>query len=134
KAKTALITGGNSGIGLAAARLFVTEGARVAITGRNQTTLDAASDELGPNALAFRADVAASKAGLRGMRRSMAGELAARGIRVNVAAPGFINTPNLGARPAPAGSGSSPSQETARRDTARSVGRGGRGRQGCKVA
>jgi NAD(P)-dependent dehydrogenase (short-subunit alcohol dehydrogenase family) len=183
KAKTALITGGNSGIGLAAARLFVAEGARVAITGRNQTTLDAAADELGPNALAFKADVldskaraalfaaikdkfghldiifanagiaklgsiaetseatfdevlrtnvtgvfltiqaglpllqpgasiilngsiaatagfpagagfyAASKAGLRGMSRSMAAELAPRGIRVNVVAPGFINTP-----------------------------------------
>jgi NAD(P)-dependent dehydrogenase (short-subunit alcohol dehydrogenase family) len=54
--KTALITGGNSGIGLAAARLFVAEGARVAITGRNQATLDAAAKELGPNALAIKAD------------------------------------------------------------------------------
>ena len=41
--KTALITGGNSGIGLATARLFVAEGARVAITGRNQKTLDVAA-------------------------------------------------------------------------------------------
>jgi NAD(P)-dependent dehydrogenase (short-subunit alcohol dehydrogenase family) len=54
--KTALITGGNSGIGLATARLFVAEGARVAITGRNQTTLEAAAKELGPNALAIVAD------------------------------------------------------------------------------
>lgn len=54
--KTALITGGNSGIGLAAAKLFVAEGARVAITGRNQATLDAAVKELGPNAVAFQAD------------------------------------------------------------------------------
>jgi NAD(P)-dependent dehydrogenase (short-subunit alcohol dehydrogenase family) len=46
KAKTALITGGNSGIGLATARLFVAEGTRVAITGRNRKTLDAAADEL----------------------------------------------------------------------------------------
>ena len=45
--KTALITGGNSGIGLATARLFVAEGARVAISGRNQKTLDAAAQELG---------------------------------------------------------------------------------------
>jgi len=54
--KTALITGGNSGIGLTTARLFVAEGARVAITGRNQATLEAAAKELGPNALAIVAD------------------------------------------------------------------------------
>ena len=54
--KTAFITGGNSGIGLATARLFVAEGARVAITGRNQATLDAAARELGSNALAVTAD------------------------------------------------------------------------------
>jgi NAD(P)-dependent dehydrogenase (short-subunit alcohol dehydrogenase family) len=40
--KKALITGGNSGIGLATARLFIAEGARVAITGRDQKTLDEA--------------------------------------------------------------------------------------------
>ena len=62
KNKTALITGGNSGIGLATARLFVAERARVAITGRNQTTLEAAAAKLGPNALAFNSDVLDSKA------------------------------------------------------------------------
>jgi NAD(P)-dependent dehydrogenase (short-subunit alcohol dehydrogenase family) len=55
--KTALITGGNSGIGLATARLFVAEGAHVAITGRNQKTLRAAAAELGDGALAIQADV-----------------------------------------------------------------------------
>jgi len=54
--KTAFITGGNSGIGLATARLFVAEGARVAITGRNQATLEEAAQELGPNALSIVAD------------------------------------------------------------------------------
>ena len=38
--KKALITGGNSGIGLATARFFIAEGAPVAITGRDQKTLD----------------------------------------------------------------------------------------------
>src|ERR1700759_1310722 len=56
KNKTALITGGNSGIGLETARLFVKEGARVIITGRNQATLEAAAKELGPNAVAVVAD------------------------------------------------------------------------------
>ena len=192
KNKTALITGGNSGIGLATARLFVAEGARVAITGRNQTTLEAAAAKLGPNALAFNSDVldskargvlfaaikdkfvnldivfanagignmgsieetseatfdevlrtnvtgafltiqaalpllrtgasiilngsiapsvgipngagfyAASKGGLHAMSRSMAGELAPRGIRINVVAPGFIQTPIWERVPLPA--------------------------------
>jgi len=55
--KKALITGGNSGIGLATARLFIAEGAQVAITGRDQKTLDEAVAELGPNARGYRADV-----------------------------------------------------------------------------
>jgi NAD(P)-dependent dehydrogenase (short-subunit alcohol dehydrogenase family) len=55
--KKALITGGNSGIGLATARLFVAEGAEVAITGRDQKTLDEAVVELGPKARGYRADV-----------------------------------------------------------------------------
>jgi NAD(P)-dependent dehydrogenase (short-subunit alcohol dehydrogenase family) len=55
--KKALITGGNSGIGLATARLFVAEGAQVAITGRDQKTLDEAVAELGKNARGYRADV-----------------------------------------------------------------------------
>jgi len=55
--KTALITGGNSGIGLATALLFQAEGARVAIIGRNRTTLDAAAAALGRDALALQADV-----------------------------------------------------------------------------
>src|ERR1700757_4182100 len=55
--KNALITGGNSGIGLATARLFVAEGAHVAITGRDQKTLDEAIAELGSSARGYRADV-----------------------------------------------------------------------------
>jgi NAD(P)-dependent dehydrogenase (short-subunit alcohol dehydrogenase family) len=59
--KRALITGGNSGIGLATARLFIAEGAEVAITGRNQETIDAAVRELGAKVIGFRADIANSR-------------------------------------------------------------------------
>ena len=55
--KKALITGGNSGIGLATARLFIAEGAEVAITGRDQKTLDEAVAELGSKARGYRVDV-----------------------------------------------------------------------------
>src|SRR6185369_16767421 len=52
--KTAVITGGATGIGLAAARRFIEEGAFVFIFGRRQEALDAAIDELGPNARAVK--------------------------------------------------------------------------------
>lgn len=56
--KVAVITGGNSGIGLATAKLFHSEGAKVAISGRDQKTLDAAQKEIGGDTLAVKADVA----------------------------------------------------------------------------
>jgi NAD(P)-dependent dehydrogenase (short-subunit alcohol dehydrogenase family) len=59
--KKALIAGGNSGIGLATARIFIKEGAQVAITGRNQEALDAALADLGPKAIGFRGDITDSK-------------------------------------------------------------------------
>jgi NAD(P)-dependent dehydrogenase (short-subunit alcohol dehydrogenase family) len=55
--KTAVITGGNSGIGLATARLFAQQGAKVAIIGRDGKTLDAARRELGDKVIAIKADV-----------------------------------------------------------------------------
>ncbi|MGA8480363.1 MAG: glucose 1-dehydrogenase [Chthoniobacterales bacterium] len=181
--KIALIPGGNSGIGLATARRFVAEGARVAITGRDAATLAAAANEL--DVTAIKSDVldtqarsslfdrvknefghldilfanagiakfspieetlekdfddvlrtnvtavfltvqaalalmgagasiilngsmaaiigtgessayAASKAGVRAMCRSLAGELSPRSIRVNAVVPGVIETPIWG--------------------------------------
>jgi NAD(P)-dependent dehydrogenase (short-subunit alcohol dehydrogenase family) len=55
--KVALVTGGNSGIGLATAKRFHEEGARVVITGRNQKTLDDAVKLIGKDVLAVRSDV-----------------------------------------------------------------------------
>ena len=56
--KVALITGANSGIGLATAKLFVQEGAKVAITGRRQDALDEAVKEIGGDVKAILADAA----------------------------------------------------------------------------
>jgi NAD(P)-dependent dehydrogenase (short-subunit alcohol dehydrogenase family) len=55
--KVAVITGGNSGIGLATARRFVAEGAHVFITGRRQVELDEAVAQLGRNATGVPGDV-----------------------------------------------------------------------------
>jgi len=55
--KVAVVTGGNSGIGLATAKQFRDEGARVAISGRSQKTLDEAAKLLGKDALVVQADV-----------------------------------------------------------------------------
>jgi NAD(P)-dependent dehydrogenase (short-subunit alcohol dehydrogenase family) len=56
--KVAVVTGGNSGIGLASAQRLQQDGARVAISGRSQKTLDEASKLLGKDALVVQADVA----------------------------------------------------------------------------
>jgi NAD(P)-dependent dehydrogenase (short-subunit alcohol dehydrogenase family) len=55
--KVAVITGGNSGIGLATAQRFVAEGAYVFITGRRQSELDAAVNLIGRNVTAVQGDV-----------------------------------------------------------------------------
>lgn len=55
--KIAVITGGNSGIGLATAQRFVSEGAYVFVTGRRQSELDAAVKQIGKNVTGVQGDV-----------------------------------------------------------------------------
>lgn len=55
--KVAVITGGSAGMGLATAKLFVREGAKVVITGRDQAALDAATREIGSGVEAFHSDI-----------------------------------------------------------------------------
>ena len=55
--KVAVVTGGNSGIGLGVAKAYAQEGAQVAITGRNGKTLEIAAKEIGNDVLAIQSDV-----------------------------------------------------------------------------
>ena len=119
--KTALVTGGTSGIGLAAARRFAAEGAHVFLTGRRQEQLDEAVASIGSGATGVRGDVtvpadldrvsaavAARGQGLDVVFANAGGgefgalgdltwaaELADRGVRVNTLIPGSTYTPGL---------------------------------------
>ena len=55
--KIAIVTGGNSGIGLATAKLFAAEGAEIIVTGRRKAELDAAVAEIGLGAVGIQGDV-----------------------------------------------------------------------------
>jgi NAD(P)-dependent dehydrogenase (short-subunit alcohol dehydrogenase family) len=55
--KNVVVIGGNSGIGLAAARAFAKEGAQVVITGRSPETLHSAAQQIGHGAVAIRSDI-----------------------------------------------------------------------------
>jgi NAD(P)-dependent dehydrogenase (short-subunit alcohol dehydrogenase family) len=59
--KVAVITGGSSGIGLATAKEFINQGARVVIFGRGKDALTSAVNELGPDSFAVQGDVANPK-------------------------------------------------------------------------
>ena len=86
--KVAVVTGANSGIGLATAKLHARAGARLFMTGRRQAELDDAVREVGGNARGVRGDVSA----LADLDRWIL-DLAPGRIRVNVLAPGATSTP-----------------------------------------
>ena len=81
--KSVLITGGSSGIGLAAAQAFANEGARVIITGRDAAALESAKATLGANAIAISND-----AGSIASARDLAATLSTEGIHLDAV---FIN-------------------------------------------
>lgn len=77
--KVVIVTGGTTGIGLAAARLFASEGAKVTVTGTNPKTLEAARSEL-----RGIAEVVASDAGSSADIQKLAATFAAKGSGVDV--------------------------------------------------
>jgi NAD(P)-dependent dehydrogenase (short-subunit alcohol dehydrogenase family) len=79
KGQVAVVTGGSAGIGLAIARRFAAEGARVVITGRNAAALDAVAAELGPDVTAVPGD-----ASVPADLDRLAGVLRAAGVAVDV--------------------------------------------------
>lgn len=92
--KIAVVTGGNSGIGLAVARRFQSEGAKVIITGRRQTALDAAVADLGPDVTAVQGDVtsAADLDRLAETIRDLYGRLDVLVVNSGVAEPAALGT------------------------------------------
>jgi len=81
--KTVLVTGGSSGIGLATAKAFAAEGARVVITGRDAAALEQAQAIVGPDAITLRSD-----AGSIADAKALAESLAVRDLRLDAI---FIN-------------------------------------------
>jgi NAD(P)-dependent dehydrogenase (short-subunit alcohol dehydrogenase family) len=81
--KNVLVTGGSSGIGLAAAKAYAAEGARVFITGRDERTLQTAVSEIGPQAVAIRND-----AGSLADARALGASLASQGVQLDAV---FLN-------------------------------------------
>jgi NAD(P)-dependent dehydrogenase (short-subunit alcohol dehydrogenase family) len=81
--KTVLITGGSSGIGLAAAKAYAEEGARVVITGRDKAALDQAAASIGASAIAIVND-----AGSLSAAKALASDLSGRGLRLDAI---FVN-------------------------------------------
>ena len=81
--KSVLVTGGSSGIGLAAAKAFIAEGARVVITGRDASALEQAQAQLGDKAVVLRND-----AGDTASAKALAEAIGKRGITLDAV---FIN-------------------------------------------
>jgi len=97
RGKTTLITGGTSGIGLATAELFLREGARVAITGRDPERLAQARARLGGDVVTIAADVRKA-ADLRDMARQLAAAFGATGLDIFFGNAGMAYSTPLAAK------------------------------------
>jgi NAD(P)-dependent dehydrogenase (short-subunit alcohol dehydrogenase family) len=91
--KTAAVLGGNSGIGLAAAKAFLQEGARVAVTGRNPATLAQAALDTGM--LTVRSDMASAADSRMALARIAAGLGGIDVLFVNAGVGGFAAVPDI---------------------------------------
>lgn len=93
--KTILVTGGSSGIGLAAAQAFAAEGARVIITGRDAAALEQAGATLGPDAFVVVND-ASDMADARSLGATLAaGDLRLDAVFLNAGAAKFAAFPDV---------------------------------------
>src|SRR5438094_247782 len=91
--KVAVVTGGNSGIGLATAKRFHEEGARVVIAGRSQRTLDEAVKAIGKGTVAVQADVSSAQ-DLDRLYKTVSEKLGKIDVLfANAGSPGPIETP-----------------------------------------
>ena len=90
--KIAVITGGNSGIGRATAQLFNQEGARIALIGRDQKSIDETLAELSGENLGFKGDVTSEKdlSGFFDQVRSLFGKIDILFINAGIAEQSMI--------------------------------------------
>jgi len=91
--KTAIVTGGGSGIGLSIAERLITEGANVVLNGRDEAKLNEAAQPIGATPSSA---YSAANAGVHQLVKNLAIELAPHNIRINAVAPAVVETPVYG--------------------------------------